>query len=89
MKQEKSKGIPLESLGLALIIMAITVLLATLKIYLSNQIYYESRTLNSLINEVEALKEENSILKTNVEKMRYKSEVTDTLFSLDDNKKSN
>ena len=81
MKQKK-KGITLGLLSIALISMAIILILALLKIYLSNQIYHESRAINLIEREVAALKEERSILQMNVEQLRYKSQVTDSIFSM-------
>ncbi|WP_456456791.1 hypothetical protein [Nitratifractor sp.] len=84
MSRRPPRGITPGTLAIALIAMTIVVMLAGVKIYLSNRIYYESRALNKLDAEVAALREENSILKTNVERLKYKTEVTDTIFSLDD-----
>ncbi len=84
MKRKKSRGITMGTLSIALIAMTIVVMLAVVKIYLSNRIYYESREINKLDAEVAALREENSILRTHVERLQYKSQITDTIFSLDD-----
>jgi len=83
MKAHKSRGITLGTLSIALIAMTIVIMLAVLKIYLSNRIYYESRKINHLASEVAALREEHSILQMNVERLKYKSEVTDTIFTMD------
>jgi len=85
MKKEKPGGIPLETVAIAVISMCIVLILTLIKIYLSNRIYYESRDINTLESEVAALKEENSILKMNVEKLKYKINIIDTVFSLDEN----
>ncbi len=50
------------------------------KIYLQNQIYYKSRDISVLKREYDALKEENRIIKTKVEGMKFKNQILDTLF---------
>ncbi len=66
-------------------VMVVVVGLSVAKIYVSNQIYYKSREINKLEIEVSALKEENSILSMNMEKIRYKAEVLDTIAVKDEN----
>jgi cell division protein FtsL len=83
MKRRASRGITPGTLSIALIAMTIVVMLAALKIYLSNRIYHESRTINHLSGEVAALREENSILRVNVERLKYKIEIADTIFTLE------
>ena len=83
----KEKGITLGILSIAVISMAIVLILALIKVYLSNQIYHESREINLIEAEVAALKEEHSILQMNVEQLQYKNQITDTIFSMDENKK--
>jgi cell division protein FtsL len=82
---QKEKGITLSLLSIALISMAIILILALMKVYLSNQIYHESRKVNVIEAEVLALKEENNILQMNVEKLKYKSRIEDTIFSIEVN----
>jgi len=50
------------------------------KIYLQSQVYYKSRDIAVLTGEYNALKEENRILKTKVESIRFKNQVLDTMF---------
>ena len=50
------------------------------KLYLQNQIYYKSRDISVLKREYDALKEENRIIKTKVEGMKFKNQILDTLF---------
>ncbi len=64
--------------------MTIVVLLAMVKIYLSNQIYYESRRVNYIEREVSALREERRMLENQVQKLKFKNRVSDTIFSIDD-----
>ena len=82
--KKRSRGITGGTLSIALIAMTIVVMLAILKVYLSNRIYHESRGINRLASEVAALKEEHSILQTNVERLKYKIEIADTLFELEE-----
>ncbi len=83
MSSSGGEGISVSSLFLAIVIMIIVLMLAIVKIYISNEIYYKSREVNRIEAKVEALRAENSILKMNVEKLKYKSQVTDTIFPLD------
>ena len=50
------------------------------KIWLSNQIYYKSRTINKLLDDYEILKEENRLLRQKLEYERYKNQVLDSIF---------
>ncbi len=84
MKRRAPRGITGGTLSIALIAMTIVVILALVKVYLSNRIYRESRTINKLTTEVAALKEEHSILQLHVERLKYKVKIADTLFNLDD-----
>jgi len=59
---------------------SIVLILTMIKIYLSNQIYYESKKVNKIQREVSVLKAENRILKQNVEALKFKTRVTDTIF---------
>jgi len=82
----KEKGITLSLLSIVIISMAIILILALMKVYLSNKIYHESREINLIEAQVAALKEENSILQMNTEQLKYKSKITDTIFSMEENK---
>jgi len=84
---QKEKGITIGILSIAIISMSIILILALMKVYLSNKIYYESREVNSIEVEVAALREENNILQMSVEQLKYKGEVTDTIFSMEENAK--
>ncbi len=63
---------------LLIVAMVLTVLFP--KIYLQSQIYYKSRDIAVLKREHSALKEENHIIKSKVESIRFKNQVLDTLF---------
>jgi len=84
---QKEKGITIGILSMAIISMSIILILALMKVYLSNKIYYESKEVNSIEAEVAALREENNILQMSVERLKYKGEVVDTIFSMEENAK--
>ena len=65
---------------MTLLILAIAWLLLFPKIYLQSQVYYKSRDIAVLTGEYNVLKEENRILKTKVESIRFKNQVLDTMF---------
>ena len=67
---------------ISVIVMAISIvlILTMIKIYLSNQIYYESKVVNKLKREVDALKAQSVMLEQNVEAIKYKNQVADTIF---------
>ena len=50
------------------------------KIYLTQQIYFNSREISKLKSEYDTLKEENKVIGASVEAIRYKNQVLDTLF---------
>ena len=84
---QKEKGITIGILSIAIISMSIILILALMKVYLSNKIYHESKEVNSIEAEVAALREENNILQMSVERLKYKGEVVDTIFSMEENAK--
>ncbi len=84
-KNLKPNGI---TFGMAMVILmsvAIVLILTSIKIYLSNQIYYESKVVNKMTREVSVLKAENVMLKQSVEALKFKNRVTDTIFVIQDN----
>jgi cell division protein FtsL len=54
--------------------------LAFPKIYFSSQIYYKSRDISKLQGEYETLKEENKLIRSSVEEIKFKNQILDTLF---------
>jgi cell division protein FtsL len=76
-------GITFKMVMIILISVTIVLILATIKIYLSNQIYYESKKVNKIEREVSALKAEKVLLQQNIEALKFKNRVTDTIFILD------
>lgn len=50
------------------------------KVYITQQIYFQSRDIAKLKREYETLKEENKIITASVEAIRFKNQILDTLF---------
>ena len=50
------------------------------KVYITQQIYFQSRDISKLKREYETLKEENKIMTASVEAIRFKNQILDTLF---------
>jgi len=63
-----------------LLIVFLVLLVLFPKIYLQSQIYYTSRDIAALKHEYNTLKEENQIVKSRVETIRFKNQILDTLF---------
>ncbi|PHS32278.1 MAG: hypothetical protein COA92_07155 [Sulfurovum sp.] len=76
----QENGITFGMVSVIFMAVSIVLILAMIKIYLSNQIYYESKIVNKIQREVAALKAEEVMLKQNVEALKFKNEVTDTIF---------
>jgi len=84
MHKDTEQGISFGVLSIVLVAMAIVLVLALIKIYLSNRIYVESRQAHLLEQEVAALREENTLLNMRVEKLKYKSQISDTIFTMEE-----
>ena len=50
------------------------------KIYIQQQIYFKSRDISKLKGEYDTLKEENRLISTSVESIRFKNQILDTIF---------
>jgi len=74
------KGQKLNSTLIIFFLVVITLLLL-LKVYISNNIYLISRDIQKISSKIEALKEEQNILKLKVEKLNYKNSIADPLFN--------
>ena len=68
------------------ILVFITFLLL-LKIYIANEIYYTSRDIQKISSKIDALKEEQSIVKLKIEKLKYKNTISDPLYNYEQQKK--
>jgi len=85
MSSHSSDGIGWSTLSVTLVLMSIVIIMSFIKIKLSNEIYYESRETNKIEARVVALRQEGKILKMKLEQLRYRVEIVDTIFSIDDN----
>jgi len=83
-KKSNPNGITFSMISVILMSVTIVLILTMIKIYLSNQIYYESKKVNKMQREVAALKAEKVILQQNVEALKFKNRVTDTIFVIND-----
>jgi len=83
-KRSAPNGITFGMASVIIIAMTIVLMLTMTKIYLSNQIYYESKKVNKMQREVSALKAEKIILQQSVEALKFKNRVTDTIFVIND-----
>ena len=64
------------------VLLSIAFVLVTLfpKIYIQQQIYFMSRDVARLKGEYDTLKEENRLIRSSVESIRFKNQILDTLF---------
>lgn len=81
-KKKDPNGITFGMILVILMAMAIVILLATVKIYLSNHIYYESKVVNKMKSEVSALKAEKMMLEQSAEALKFQTQVADTIFTI-------
>lgn len=84
-KKSKPNGITFGMVMVTFMSVVIVLILTTIKIYLSNQIYYESKVVNEMKREVSALKAEKVMLEQSVEALKFKNRVTDTIFAIQEN----
>ncbi|MRI58509.1 MAG: hypothetical protein C6H99_03270 [Epsilonproteobacteria bacterium] len=80
--EEYDESRELTIIDLLIVVVAVLVALTLFvpKIYIANQIYYKSRNINKLLDDYEILKEENRLLNQKLEKLRFKTQVLDTIF---------
>ena len=79
-EQKVEKNLDFRFLMLVYMVMFVAFLLILPKIYIKNQIYYMSRDINKLYGEYSILKEENRVLKQNLENIRFKNQILDTIY---------
>lgn len=84
-KKSNPNGITFGMVMVILMSVSIILILTTIKIYLSNQIYYESKVVNNMKREVSALKAEKAMLEQSVEALKFKNRVADTIFTIQEN----
>lgn len=63
-----------------ILVMIFIAMFAFPKIYLNQQIYYTSRDIAKLQVEYETLKEENKLIRSSVEEIKFKNQILDTMF---------
>ncbi|MGW8169815.1 MAG: hypothetical protein ACWGHH_07420 [Sulfurovaceae bacterium] len=73
----RENGISTVLLKKILFIISIVFLLSFIKIYISSQIYYTSKIVNDLQQDVTVLRAEKKMLEHNIEVLRFKTEVVD------------
>jgi len=81
-KKKDPNGITFAMILVIVMAMSIVILLATVKIYLSNQIYHESKVVNKIKSEISALKAEKMILEQKAEALKFQTQVADTIFTI-------
>jgi cell division protein FtsL len=69
------------NIKVVVILLAIITFLLLLKVYISNKIYRVSREIQKTTIKINALKEEQNILKLKIEKLKYKNTIADPLFN--------
>ena len=69
-----------KSLFIVLSFLIISLVLFVPKIYLANNIYYTSKDINKLYANYVSLKEENRFLQQQLEDMKFKNQIIDSLF---------
>ena len=79
-EQRIERNLDFRFLILVYMVMFVAFLLILPKIYIKNQIYYMSRDINKLYGEYSILKEENRVLKQNLENIRFKNQILDTIY---------
>jgi len=65
---------------IVLLLLMITLVIFVPKIYLRNNIYYISKDINKLYSQVISLKEEKRFLEQQLEAMKFKNQITDSLI---------
>ena len=76
-EQKKVKNISFKTLLLVYFLIFLVLLISLPKIYISNQIYYTSKKIDTMRQKYSALKEENSYLNRKLKSVKYKIEVLD------------
>lgn len=79
-EQKIERNLDFRFLLLVYMVMFVSFLLILPKIYIKNQIYYMSRDISKLYGEYSILKEENRVLKQNLENIRFKNQILDTIY---------
>lgn len=76
---EDRSGLPWGTIRITLFSFILILLLAIPKIYLSTQIYYTSKIVNDLHQDVAVLESQKEMLTDNIELLKYKRDITDMI----------
>ena len=76
-EQNRPKDISVKTLFLVYVVVFLALSILLPKVYISNQIYYNSKEINKMYHKYTALKEEQDFLKRELEKLRYQTLVID------------
>jgi hypothetical protein len=74
------EGVDLNYLIYILLSISFVLVILFPKIYIQQQIYFMSRDVARLKGEYDTLKEENRLIRSSVESIRFKNQILDTLF---------
>jgi hypothetical protein len=77
---DSDKSLSFANFGYVLLSLIFASMFIFPKIYIQQQIYFKSREISKLKDEYDTLKEENRLISTSVESIRFKNQVLDTLF---------
>jgi len=72
-EQNRPKDISFKTLLLVFLCVFLGLLILLPKVYISNQIYYNSKDINKMYHKYTALKEERAYLKRELERLRYQT----------------
>ena len=78
-KKRMPNGITFGMISVIVMTTVIVLILTLIKIYLSNQIYYESKKVNKIQREVNTLRAQNKRLKDQVEALHFKQNIVDPI----------
>ncbi|NPA27627.1 MAG: hypothetical protein GXN91_01070 [Epsilonproteobacteria bacterium] len=70
-----------------IILIAVITFLLLVKVYIANEIYYLSRDIQKISTKINALKEEQSIVKLKIERLKYKNTISDPLYNYESERK--
>lgn len=74
------KGVDASYLIYTILSIILVVVVLFPKIYIQQQIYFKSRDISKLKGEYDTLKEENKLISSSVESIRFKNQILDTIF---------
>ncbi len=78
-EQNRQKDLSLKTLFITYIFVFLALLVLLPKVYISNQIYYNSKEINKMYHKYTTLKEEQAHLKRELEKLRYQTLIIDDI----------